>query len=254
MRRDNLLITVVTVSYNAAESIEETIKSVLSQDYEWMEYIIIDGQSQDKTIEIVKRYSDTDTKKELGHNISRWISEPDSGIYDAMNKGLRLANGDYLIFMGADDVFTNNHVLSDVVKWLEMWSGDVVYGSVQMKTSGVVDHKPFGPTKFAIGNICHQCIFYPRRIYARYQYDTKYRIYADYAYNLNIRKSFRFRHIPIVVSIFNNEGVSGRCIYKEFNADRRKLLISSIGWKSYIIGNLYRMIMNAKSRILTRKQ
>lgn len=254
MGRDNLLITVVTVCYNADESIEETIKSVISQDYGRLEYIIIDGLSQDKTIDIIERYSGKDIKNEFGHNISKWISEPDSGIYDAMNKGLQLANGDYLIFMGADDVFTNNHVISDVVKWLDEWNGDVIYGAVQMKTSGLIDNKPFDSIKFAIGNICHQCIFYPKKIYTEYQYNTKYRIYADYVYNLTIRKNFRFRHIPLVVSIFNDKGVSGRFIDKEFNTDRRKLLISSIGWKSYIIGNLYRMIMHTKSRILTRKR
>lgn len=252
MSRDKLLITVVTVCFNAADTIEDTIKSVIGQDYGNLEYVIVDGSSQDKTIDIIKKYSGKESKEKFTHNISKWISEPDSGIYDAMNKGLRMATGDYLIFMGADDVFSNSHVISDVAKLLGKWEGDVIYGSVQMKSTGLSDKKPFNSIKFAIGNICHQCIFYPRKVYSEYQYDTKYRIYADYAYNLAIRNIFKFRHIPIIVSIFNDQGVSGRLIDEKFNRDRKNLLLSSVGWKSYIIGNLYRMLMNTKSKILKR--
>lgn len=254
MSRNKLLITVVTVCFNAADTIEDTIKSVIGQDYSNLEYIIIDGLSQDNTIDIIKKYSGKEVKEKFTHNISNWVSEPDSGIYDAMNKGLRIATGDYLIFMGADDVFTNSHVISDVAKWLEIYHGDVVYGSVQMKSTGLCDQRPFNSIKFAIGNICHQCIFYPRKVYSEYQYNTKYRIYADYAYNLAIRNVFKFRHIPVIVSIYNDQGVSGRLIDNEFNRNRKNLLLSSVGWKNYIIGTLYRLMMNMKSKVLTRKR
>ena len=100
-----LKITIITVSYNAAATIEQTISSVVHQDYPNIEYIIIDGGSTDGTIDIIKRYE--------SYGI-RWISEPDHGIYDAMNKGIRYATGDYLYFLGADDWLCNNEVILSI--------------------------------------------------------------------------------------------------------------------------------------------
>lgn len=89
-------ISVITVCYNCVSVIEQTIKSVLEQTYPNIEYIIIDGGSMDGTVDIIKKYSDT---------VTYWISEPDNGIYDAMNKGIDMATGDYLNFMNAGDTF-----------------------------------------------------------------------------------------------------------------------------------------------------
>lgn len=249
----DLKITVITVCFNAEKSLEETIKSIISQDYKNLEYIIIDGSSMDKTIEIVKKYSCEETRNKFDHKISRWVSEPDSGIYDAMNKGLKMATGNYIIFMGADDVFANAHVLSNVAKHLVKWDGDVVYGSVQMKTSGRIDHKPFNSFKIAVGNICHQCIFYPRAVYSKFLYETKYRIFADYAYNLALWKNYKFRHIPVTVSIFNDQGISGRLDDMEFYQDRKSLLLSSVGWWNYMAGSIYRVLRTMKSKIKIRE-
>lgn len=98
------LISVITVCYNAASLLEETIQSVLSQDYPNLEYLIIDGASTDGTLDIIKKYTDR----------IKFVSEPDKGIYDAMNKGLKLANGEWVNFMNAGDYFANGHVLSDI--------------------------------------------------------------------------------------------------------------------------------------------
>ena len=98
------LISVITVCYNAASLIEETILSVLSQDYQNLEYLIIDGASTDGTVDIIRKYAGR----------LKFVSEPDRGIYDAMNKGLKMATGDWVNFMNAGDYFANNHVLSDI--------------------------------------------------------------------------------------------------------------------------------------------
>ena len=94
MKKQYPLISVITVSYNAVSTIEDTILSVINQTYPNIEYIIIDGGSADGTVDIIEKYVD---------RISYWVSEPDKGIYDAMNKGLKVANGDWAIFMGSDD-------------------------------------------------------------------------------------------------------------------------------------------------------
>lgn len=253
MSTPNLKITVITVCFNAEKSIKETIKSIISQDYKNLEYIIIDGLSKDKTLDIIKEYSSQKKNREFFHRVTKWISEPDSGIYDAMNKGLEMANGDYIIFMGADDMFVNEQVLSNVAKYLAKWNGDVVYGSVQMKTSGRIDQKPFDSFKIAVGNICHQCIFYPRGVYSKFLYETKYRIFADYVYNLALWKDYKFRHIPVTVSIFNDQGVSGRWDDMEFYRDRKSLLLSSVGWWNYMAGSIYRILRTMKSKIIIRK-
>ena len=107
MKKQYPLISVITVSYNAVSTIEDTILSVINQTYTNIEYIIIDGGSADGTVGIIEKYVD---------RISYWVSEPDKGIYDAMNKGLKVANGDWAIFMGSDDVFFNNKVIMLVIE------------------------------------------------------------------------------------------------------------------------------------------
>lgn len=111
-------ISVITVCYNAASTLERTIRSVLEQSYPNIEYIVIDGNSTDGTCEIIKRYSD---------RVSKFISEPDRGIYDAMNKGIALAEGDYINFMNAGDVFSSPDAIRDVVELADK-NADVIYG------------------------------------------------------------------------------------------------------------------------------
>lgn len=119
MLGENNKVTVVTVCYNAATVIEETILSVLSQDYQSMEYIVIDGGSTDGTVDIIKKYSD---------RIAYWVSEPDGGIYYAMNKAVEHATGDYVNFMNAGDTFFDSNVLKDIF-YRKLYTEDVIYGS-----------------------------------------------------------------------------------------------------------------------------
>ena len=103
-------ISIITICYNSSETIEDTIKSVISQDYTHIEYIIVDGQSSDNTLEIVNKYKD---------HVSKIVSEPDKGIYDAMNKGVELATGDFVGILNSDDLYANNTVITDVVNQLQ---------------------------------------------------------------------------------------------------------------------------------------
>ena len=114
-------ISIITISYNAVKDIENTILSVLNQTYPNIEYIIIDGGSTDGTLDIIKKYQD---------KITYWVSEPDKGIYDAMNKGTLKATGEWLNFMNAGDTFYNEQVLENVFRDNNWENTDVIYGDV----------------------------------------------------------------------------------------------------------------------------
>jgi glycosyltransferase involved in cell wall biosynthesis len=119
------LITVITAVFNGGKYIEQTIKSVLGQTYDKIQYIIIDGGSSDGTVEIIRKYND----------VLSWISEKDTGVYDAWNKGIRRAEGDWIVFLGADDYFWNEHVVSDALGTLEeanRLGRRLVYGKVSL--------------------------------------------------------------------------------------------------------------------------
>lgn len=115
-------ISIITVCYNSANTIEETILSVINQSYQEIEYIIIDGGSTDGTIDIIKKYE---------QRISRWISEKDKGIYDAMNKGIKLSTGDLVHFLNSDDYFIDNNIVSEIAKvYSENERPSLIYGNV----------------------------------------------------------------------------------------------------------------------------
>jgi glycosyltransferase involved in cell wall biosynthesis len=114
-------VSIITVSLNMAETIEDTVKSVLSQDYKDIEYIVVDGGSTDSTLDIIKRYE---------NNIAKVISEPDSGIYDAMNKGIKLSTGDIISTLNSDDVYIDQTIVGEVVKFMQSNSLDAAYGDL----------------------------------------------------------------------------------------------------------------------------
>src|SRR5690606_12900610 len=122
-------ISIITVCYNAASTIKDAIESVLSQDYADVEYIIIDGNSTDGTQEIVKSFS-LETGGSAGtfnHSVAQWISEPDKGIYDAMNKGLKKATGEVVGILNADDFYTDKTIISQIAKTFEKPEIDAVF-------------------------------------------------------------------------------------------------------------------------------
>jgi len=122
--KNNVVITIITVVYNGVEFIERTIQSVASQTHKYIEYIIIDGGSTDGTVDIIKAYKD---------NITYWVSEPDKGIYDAMNKGIRAATGDWINFLNAGDTFAGNDTISNIFAGNNYDEVDVVFGNSYKK-------------------------------------------------------------------------------------------------------------------------
>lgn len=201
----NQMITVITVSLNSADTIEKSIQSVIHQKYDDLEYIIIDGGSTDGTTDIIKKYD---------KHISFWVSEPDAGIYNAMNKGIRMATGDYVLFLNSDD-WLEDGAIARVSDYIDKVDSDVYYGHV-IRDDGhsrldwipeSLDRlwwwMPFG----------HQGVFVRREILPFF--DEKYRISADYNMMLDLYSEGRkFSYMPFVISYFGQNGISNSAKYK----------------------------------------
>lgn len=199
------LITVITVVRNDVNNIENTINSVLSQDYNNLEYIIIDGASSDGTLEIIHSYSS---------RISKIVSEPDRGVYDGMNKGIAMSAGDWIIFMNSGDTFYDNQVLANFnfdVNELDT----LHYGNFMghyWDGSYCEYPKPFFNTihKFKGMGICHQSMFFPGDLLRQERYDLSYKICADYALVYKMwKQGMKFKYTNVIVANYNwGNGIS----------------------------------------------
>lgn len=190
------LVSIITVVRNGEKYLEQTIQSVLNQTYENIEYIIIDGASTDGTLDIIKKYED---------QIAYWVSEQDGGIYDAMNKGIGFVTGEWTYFLGSDDVLLN--VLHEITgNFID--EKTVYYGDVLLRGRNKIYGGKYNNYKLILRNICHQAIFYPKIVFKKYLFQTKYKIYADYYLNILCFRDpeYYFKYIPKVVAIFNDIG------------------------------------------------
>ena len=201
------LISVVTVCYNAATTIEKTILSVLNQSYSKVEYIIIDGRSTDGTVDIIKKYAD---------RLAYWVSEPDEGIYDAMNKGIAIATGEYINFMNSGDYFVNNYVLADIAESARGKCVDVIFGDVVYLIDGdyyEVKARPFysdPSVKHSMG-FCHQSCFVKTDLAKHFPFDLRYKLAADYNMIITIfRNNGVFNHVNIPVAFYDMNGASNQ--------------------------------------------
>ncbi len=221
-------ISVITVCYNAARDLEKTIESVRSQSFKDIEYLIIDGASKDDTLEVVKRNSDV---------VSRWISEPDGGLYFAMNKGLDLASGDYVLFLNAGDTFyapsTLETVFSSCQDEQDIYYGDTMILSPEGKPLGrrrIALPKELSAKSFRWGmSVCHQSIIIKRSLCTPYR--TEYRITADYDWVLSaLEKAQRdkIKNVGEFVSCFVQGGISSKNIWKA-NKERFKIMCRHYG-------------------------
>jgi len=175
------LITVITVVYNGAKYLEETILSVINQTYPNVEYIIIDGGSTDGTPDIIKKYEDY---------IDYWVSEKDKGIYDAMNKGIDLANGEWINFMNAGDGFSNYSTIINTYLNINM-NFDVIYSDVEIDFGKfTVVKKPLTLERMDLGmTFHHQSCFVKTNLMKQYKFDTTYKLAADYNFLYTLYQS-----------------------------------------------------------------
>lgn len=233
------LITVVTVVYNAESTLEQTILSVINQNYDNVEYILVDGASTDGTLDIIKKYED---------KIDYWISEPDKGIYDAMNKGIDLASGIWINFMNAGDEFYTVNVVEDCVSCMKLnycYYGD--YYDDRLKNIIVEKNRK----NIWLSNICHQTIFYYTDIIKKNKFNLKYKILADYALNLFLFTQIDFVYIDIIVAKYEGNGVSIQVRDEQFYKDYNFMIVKYYGVRNFFLFLLLRLIRKSKTIFFT---
>lgn len=200
-------LSIITINYNNREGLIRTIHSVISQTYHDFEWIIIDGGSSDGSHEILRDHETL---------FSHWVSEPDNGIYHAMNKGIVQAQGEWLLFLNSGDCLFNDKVLNEV--FLNEYTEDVVYGNRAIEKDGgyIVNRYPdtVSLSFFYHYSLCHQATFYRRTLFEEALYDESYSIAGDWAYFLDLLfKGKRFRYIDTTVALYDTTGISS--LYSE---------------------------------------
>lgn len=196
------IVTVITVVLNRAKYLDQTIQNILNQTYNNIEYIIIDGGSTDGTLEIIKEHQ---------ARIDYWVSEPDSGIYEAMNKGWLLANErSYVLFLGAGDKLINLPV-----KMEELPQKSIIYGNVLLENGSVFHSNVNWMLKFS-NTLHHQALMVPKLLHPRPPFNSNLRIYGDLDFNQRMLKAgVKFIRCPDFVSYACAPGASKRICFEE---------------------------------------
>lgn len=227
--KSNVKVSVITVVYNDVKNIEKTIKNVLKQTYTNLEYVVVDGASKDGTLDIIKRYEGK----------LRWISEPDKGIYDAMQKGAEMATGEWIIFRNCGDYFIHPSAIENVFNcYTDDKKEDLLIANTRFfKNYGYKDAKPSILTKhyFDAMPMLHPSTFVRRTVQLKYPFHLEYRNSADYCFFIEcLINGAKWRFFDILIALFDNRlGASsenyGRSIQdnidilKHFNAPVSKI-------------------------------
>ncbi len=218
------LVSIITVCYNSEKYLEQTIRSVLSQTYQPLEYILVDGHSQDRTLDIIKTYAERHPDR------IRYVSEPDRGIYDAMNKGLRMARGELIGIINSDDWYEPTALETVVRAYQE--SGPAVYHGIQRtyENEAVVGLRCTHANQLPTRMIEHPTCFLPRSLYEEHGlFSEVYRYVSDYELMLRLyRKGVPFIAIEAVLANFRKGGASHRheATYENYHLWRQLGLLS----------------------------
>lgn len=213
------LISIVIVVFNAGSTLQIAIDSVLSQTYRNVELVIIDGGSKDNTLQVIESYRS---------RIDYFTSEKDNGVYDAMNKGIAAAKGDWIFFLGADDRLYDSNILTTVFSNADLSGIDFLYGDVEFTSN----KRRYGGEKDYVTllekNICHQAIFHQKNLFKKLGlFSQKYPVLADFEMNIRVFRddALRRKYIPLKITFFNNLGMSGKVLDRYFHGDMLKLFL-----------------------------
>lgn len=219
-------ISIITVCYNSAATLEKTILSVAGQTYKDIEYIIVDGNSKDTTVAIIKKH---DCK------VSKWISEADKGLYDAMNKGISMSTGDLIGILNSDDTFNSDTVVEQIANFhnstsIEASVGNIIQHKVNGKTVRLYSSRYWSPEKLTIGFMPpHPSIFFRRDLFSKYgNYDLGFKIGADYElitrFFLKNKISWKYSGITTTAMLVGGLSSSGSSSYRLITKEIQKAL------------------------------
>jgi glycosyltransferase involved in cell wall biosynthesis len=221
-------ISIIIVTYNAAETLQACLDSIYKQTCPDIELIIIDGKSTDGTVKILEANA---------AHFGYWVSEQDAGIYDAMNKGIKHATGSWIYFLGADDILFDGfsylaHELKD--------DNIIYYGRVMTLGGPTIPENAYGFTK---RGLCHQAMIYPKAVFDTHQFNTRYKISADYALNMELFNSGQYHFVfkDHLVANFNQTGISSTATDKVFENDRSGMVLKHFGTKIWLRFLFWRM-------------
>lgn len=206
--------SIITVTYNSAKTLKNTFDSVIKQSHQNLEYIVIDGASKDNTVSIIKEY------EPLFNGRLKWISEPDEGLYDAMNKGINMATGDIIGILNSDDFFTSNNVLQEIAHTFKKEKElDAIYGDIHFvhpdnlqKCVRYYSSKIFKRSLMRLGFIpAHPSFYIRRECFKKYgYYKTDYKIAADFEFLLRVifKNRIRTKYLPMDMVTMRTGGAS----------------------------------------------
>ena len=243
-----MLFSFVTVTYNSEKTLKRTINSLLYQSFSNFEYIIVDGKSSDATVDIIKSYEHEFRKKKITF---KWISERDTGIYDAFNKGIKLAKGNWISFLGSDDYYIEDALESyknEIVKQNEEL--DFIHSIVKVEGKKVIEDKWEWKEFRKSMNVAHVGAFHNTNYFNKHGvYDTNYKIAGDYELLLRAKENLKTHWFRKVTAIMGDGGVSNRQI-KNVYLETTKAKIKS-GKINSIISKFYYFKWIFKYRVKT---
>lgn len=212
-------ISIIIVTYNAEKYLQTCLDSIRIQKFQNFEIIIIDGGSTDSTIKIIKNNE---------HFISFWKTEKDKGIYDAMNKAIGFCTGEWVYFLGSDDVLLSG--FSEMAYKISN-TDYIYYGECITDDPKIFLGGKYSKYRLAKINICHHAIFYPKRVFDIFRYETKYIVAADHVLNIKCwnNKIFKWQYFPISIAMYRLNGFSSNKKDYIFKKDRAKLVLKYLG-------------------------
>ncbi|OOQ60686.1 glycosyltransferase family 2 protein [Mucilaginibacter pedocola] len=214
-------VSVIVVTYNAAATLQACLDSIFAQSYPDIEVVVIDGASTDGTVDILQANTT---------RIAYCKSEPDKGIYDAMNKALRHITGQWVYFLGADDELLP--AFSDFASALD--DGHAIYYA-NVLHRGVKRAGEVTPYYMAKVGIYHQSIIYPAIAFTGHQYDTRYRVFADWAFNMQCYgRGFTFTYRDLIIANYSHTGLSSHAADPAFERDRQEIILKNFGLKIWM--------------------
>jgi glycosyltransferase involved in cell wall biosynthesis len=225
------LFSIIIPTYNCGRKLANTLESVLSQPRELYEIIVVDGGSGGETMSVIEEHS----------GALRFVSEPDRGVYDALNKGAAMSSGRHLLFLGAGDLLKEG-VLERVAEILPEGEPSFAYGDAYLVRHDVRQGGTFGSKDFIGRNLCQQAIFYERKIFDLLGgFDLKYKVYADWAFNMKCFADPRVRklYLGLLIADFEGWGISDLQEDLAFQRDLPGLVRKHVGFNEYLRYRIY---------------